>query len=115
MDKQKTRYYHPTQKYHGLAKQVSQIRWFVPPTLFAFVFIFEFSEHTLVHNSPLDTDFFLELLLFGILGPTLIALILTWIVGNLHQLEMAYDAIDRMNNELEQKSDVAYARISACQ
>lgn len=93
-------------RYHKLASQVSLIRWIVPPALMLFVFIFELTEHTLVHATQLNIDFYIELFFFGMLGPILIALILTWIVRNLRELKQAYQAINALNTELEHKVEV---------
>lgn len=92
--------------YRKLARQVSCIRWLVPPALTAFVFAFEFTEHVFVHESDLSGDFFLELILFGALGPILIAFILTWIVRNLRELEQVHQAIHALNAELERKVEL---------
>lgn len=92
-----------TNGYLRLAQQVSLVRWIVPPSLALFVLSFELTEHTLVHSTPLDMDFLLELFVFGILGPILITVILTWIVRNLHELEHVHQAMHALNAELENK------------
>lgn len=90
-------------RYSKLAKQVVYMRMIIPPALALFVVAFEFFEHTVMHNTPLTLDFYLELILFGLLGPFLIAIIFTWIIRNLHELEQAYRAIHDLNTTLEQK------------
>ncbi len=94
---------YPNNRYCKLAQQVSLMRWILPPALALFVLIFEFSEHTVVHNSPLESDFYLELLFFGLIGPILVGAVLSWIVHDLHELRHAYQAIHSLNAELEHK------------
>lgn len=90
-------------RYHNLARRVSLMRWIIPPALGLFVVTFEYAEHAFLHATPLDRDFYLELFFFGLIGPFLIAIILTWIVRNLRELQHAYQAINRLNTELEHK------------
>lgn len=53
--------------YSKLAKQVSTIRWVVPPLLTFLVFSFEFAEHTISHNESFQMDFYVELFVIGVL------------------------------------------------
>ena len=87
-----------------LAAQVSVIRWIVPPALALFVFMFEFAEHVDEFDHVWsDLDFALELFVFGVLGPVLIAITLTWLVRNLRELERTTQSIHGLNAQLERK------------
>lgn len=84
-----------------LARQVAMIRWFVAFFLFSFVFGFETIEHIVIEQEALNWRLSFEVLFFGILGPAMIFVILSWIRQNLLQLVTAYDEIHSLNTDLE--------------
>ncbi len=85
-----------------LARRVSIVRWIVPFVLFAVVLFFETSEHIVGENNA-DVNFSFELIVFGVIGPALVLLILTWIHEGLIQLAQAQDEIRALNANLEQR------------
>lgn len=93
-------------RYRRLAKQVSLIRWVIPVALFLIVFAFEVPEHLLLEIDAHPSAFGMELLVFGIVGPTMVAIVLNWIARNLNQLASAYEKIETFNADLEQKIQV---------
>ena len=93
----------PINHYHKLATQVLQIRLILPVLLFVVGFIVESHEHIISEHSPEYFDFILEVGLFGIIGPAIIAAVLTWIARKLDLLAAAQKRIEAFNIELEQK------------
>jgi signal transduction histidine kinase len=92
--------------YRRLAKQVSLIRWVVPIVLFLIVIGFELPEHLIFEADMHNAAFFLEILIFGIAGPLLVAIVLSWIVHNLNHLAAAYEQIEAFNVDLERRIQV---------
>ncbi len=89
--------------YHKLAKQVLRIRLILPALLFVVGLVVESHEHIISEHSPEYFDFILEVGLFGIIGPAIIAAVLTWIARKLELLATAHEKIEAFNIELERK------------
>ena len=89
-----------------LAQQVAFIRWIVTLSLFTFVAGFETLEHLIVEGEPLSWRFSFEILFFGVVGPALVFVILSWIRYNLLQLVHAYEEIHSLNTDLETRIEV---------
>lgn len=89
--------------YRTLARQVSSLRWIVPLVLFMIVFGFEVPEHLVFEPEVHVSAFGLELIVFGIVGPALVAFVLDWITRNLNHLAIAYEQIERFNIDLENR------------
>lgn len=90
-------------RYRQLAKQVSLIRWIVPVVLALIVFGFEVPEHLILEPDVHISAFGAELVVFGVLGPSLVAFVLNWIARNLNQLAVAYEEIESFNVDLEHR------------
>lgn len=89
--------------YRRLAKQVSVIRWIVPAILFFIVVGFELPEHLIIEPEAQMYAFGAEIVIFGILGPMLVAFVLNWISHNLNHLAATYEQIECFNDDLEQR------------
>jgi signal transduction histidine kinase len=89
--------------YRRLAKQVSLIRWIVPVILFLIVVGFEIPEHLILEPEVHMSAFGAELVVFGVLGPSLVAFVLNWITRNLNHLAAAYEQIESFNIDLERR------------
>ncbi len=85
-----------------LSRQVSALRWIFPLVLFGIVAIFETNEHIIVNRNA-DSNFTRELIIFGIIGPSLVFFVLSWIHGSLLKLARAYDEIRLLNADLERR------------
>lgn len=84
-----------------------RLRWVqvgLPVLLFLFVLAYETLEHVvpsgLHHVNP---NFVGEVLFFGILGPSLVGVVLGWIRGQVRERQRAEAAIRHLNAELEAK------------
>ena len=86
-----------------LARRVAIIRWIVPLALFWFVTGFETLEHIIIEGKPPSWNFSFEILFFGVVGPALVFVILSWIRHNLRQLILAYEEIHSLNTNLESR------------
>ena len=85
-----------------LLRQVNLIRILLPLTLFSVVVIFEFQEDKHWQN-PGTIEFSLvsEIVFFGILGPTAVFFVLTYIMTLIRQLVVAREATEAANRSLE--------------
>jgi len=87
----------------GLRKQVSVVRWLLPLILTIVVTIYETIEHVIEGPEPIGISFYAEVGFFGILGPALVGLTLTWIAHSLAAREQAEADIRRLNTTLERQ------------
>lgn len=79
------------------------VQWVVPLALFVLSTLYEFVEHRFIHNEPYDLNMSMEILLFGILGPTAIAGIIYYVRRLVTaQYQAQQDLVD-LNRNLEQK------------
>lgn len=99
-------------RYRRLAKQVSLIRWIVPIVLFLIVFGFEVPEHLILEPDVHLSAFGAELIIFGVLGPALVAFVLNWIARNLNRLATAYEEIEHLNLDLEHRIQIRTAELA---
>lgn len=86
----------------NLSRQVSIVRWVIPLLLFGVVLIFETSEH-IITNGNADYNFSREVILFGVIGPSVVFVVLSWIHSSLLKLARAYDEIHLLNVDLEHR------------
>ena len=93
----------PITRYRQIARQLAIIRWVLPLALAFIVVVVETSEHLIHNESPLYLDFSLEVVMFGLVGPAIIAAVLSWITKNLELLAQAYERIEAFNVELDKK------------
>lgn len=102
----------PASHYRRLAGQVSRLRWIVPVALVLIVIAFEVPEH-LIFEAELDhSTFWLELVIFGAVGPALVAAVLHWIAPNLNNLAAAYEQIEAFNVDLERRIQTRTAELA---
>lgn len=95
-----------------LANQVTTIRWIVAISLFTFVFGFEIVEHIIIEREGMSWRLSFEVLFFGIIGPILVFVILSWIKQNLLQLVTAYEEIHSLNTDLEMRIEERTAELT---
>jgi len=88
---------------HSLRKQIALLAWVLPLLLFLVVVGYETQEHVIGAHEPISVDFFAEILFFGVLGPTLVGLTLTWITPSLAAREQVEAEVRQLNAELEQR------------
>ncbi len=101
----------PVNRYRQLARRIGVVRGIVPVVLFVVVCGVEASEHIIREGGRDILDFLLEVSLFGVIGPAVVAGVLTWIINNLELLAQAYERIETFNVELEQKIQVRTAEL----
>lgn len=97
--------------YRQLARQVTRLRWILPILLSVVVFAVETPEHIFRDREATLLDFAIEVILFGIVGPSVIAGVLTWITNKLELLAQAYERIETFNTELEKKIQLRTAEL----
>ena len=82
------------------------------PLVLSFIVIgVEVSEHLIHEENPLYLDFSMEVVMFGIVGPVIIAGVLNWIAKNLELLAQAYERIEAFNVELDKKIQLRTAEL----
>jgi signal transduction histidine kinase len=82
---------------------LKRLQWVVPLFLAVSALVFEFAEHGLENELRFDLAFISETLLFGLMGPAIIAFIIAW-MRQLVAAEMkAVEEIHALNRELESK------------
>ena len=101
----------PIKHYRQIARQLSIIRWVLPLVLSFIVIGVEVSEHLIHDESPLYLDFSMEVVMFGLVGPIIIAGVLNWIAKNLELLAQAYERIEAFNRELDKKIQLRTAEL----
>lgn len=102
---------YPVDHYRQLARQVARIRWILPFILFVVGVVVESYEHIFQEPDPTYFDFILEVSLFGIIGPAIIAAVLTWIMNKLELLAQAYERIANFSIELEKETQLRTAEL----
>lgn len=101
----------PVARYRQLAWRIAIVRWVLPILLFVVVCGVESSEHLFREAEHDYFDFLLEVSLFGVVGPAVVAGVLTWIIKNLELLAKAHEQIETFNVELEQKIQLRTAEL----
>ena len=101
----------PISRYRQLARQIGVMRWALPLILSVIVIVVESSEHLIHEQNPLYLDFSMEVVMFGLVGPAIIAGVLNWIVKNLELLAKAYEKIEAFNAELDMKIQLRTAEL----
>ncbi len=82
---------------------LKRLQWVVPLFLAVSALVFEFVEHGLENELRFDLAFISETILFGLMGPAIIAFIIAW-MRQLVAAEMkAVEEIHALNRELESK------------
>ena len=103
----------PIQHYRQMSRQLGIIRWVLPLFLSFIVVGVEVSEHLIHDENPLYLDFSMEVVMFGIVGPVIIAGVLNWISKYLELLAQAYESIEAFNVELDKKIQLRTAELQA--
>ncbi len=82
---------------------LKRLQWAVPLFLAATALVFEFVEHGLEDRLDFDLAFVSETIIFGFMGPAIIAFIIAW-MRELVRAEMAaVEEVHALNRELENK------------
>ena len=84
-------------------RQIAALRWILPTILFLVVAGYETWEHVIAGYEQVDPDFYIEFILFGVVGPTAVHLALTWLAQSLRALDRTQGEIRQLNVELERK------------
>jgi signal transduction histidine kinase len=87
-------------------RRVNLIRFWVPVTLFLIVLFYESWEHFLLTGAvTLDIHYTSEILFFGLIGPSAVFLVLSYVAGLLTQQVQVSEKLEAFNQSLE--SEVA--------
>ncbi|NIO68989.1 MAG: hypothetical protein GTN71_08120, partial [Anaerolineae bacterium] len=84
-------------------RQIAALRWILPMILFLIVAGYETWEHVIAGYEEVDPDFYIEVILFGVVGPTAVHFTLTWLAQSLRALDRTQEEIRQLNFELERK------------
>jgi len=73
----------------------------LPLVLGVVAWVFEWTEHLSAEHEPLTPGFYGEVLLFGVVGPVVVAIVLTWVRRLVVTLEATTSALEAVNRDLE--------------
>ncbi len=73
----------------SLRRQLAALRWILPTILFLVVAGYETWEHVIASYGEAGPDFYVEILVFGMVGPMAVHFALTWVVQSLQALDRA--------------------------
>jgi signal transduction histidine kinase len=76
------------------------VRWLFPVVLAVVAWTFEWTEHLRPELEPLTPRFYGEVLIFGVFGPAVVAIVLTWVRRLVVTLQATSDALAAMNSDL---------------
>lgn len=79
------------------------LQWAVPLFLAVTAIVFEVVEHSLEGELHFDLSFTSEVIIFGLMGPAIIAFIIAWMRELVKAEQQAAREIHQLNRELEQK------------
>ena len=77
------------------------VRWLLPLALGVVAWVFEWTEHLSAEHEPLTLGFYGEVLLFGVIGPVVVAIVLTWVRRLVSTLQATTSALEAVNRDLE--------------
>lgn len=77
------------------------VRWVLPLALGVVAWVFEWTEHLSAEHEPLTPGFYGEVLLFGVVGPVVVAIVLTWVRRLVITLQATTSALEAVNRDLE--------------
>jgi signal transduction histidine kinase len=89
----------------SIGRRLAVVHWFLPLALAFFVVLYETLEHIVYNQEPIGADLVMEIGFFGLLGPALVALSLSWLIRNLVAQEQAEAEVRHLNATLEQQVD----------
>jgi signal transduction histidine kinase len=87
----------------SLRRQIAALRWILPIILFLIVAGYETWEHVIASYEGVEPDFYIEIIVFGVVGPTAVHFALTWLAQSLRALDRTQEEIRQLNVELERK------------
>jgi len=79
------------------------LRWVLPVALFVIAVVIEWGEHVRIEGESVSPSFFVETALFGLIGPLVIFLTLSWVVRLLDAYARTSDELAEVNRDLEAK------------
>jgi signal transduction histidine kinase len=85
----------------GALRLLNVVRWLLPVVLSVVAWTFEWTEHLSAEHEPLTLGFYGEVLLFGVVGPVVVAVVLTWVLRLVVTLQATSDALGSINRDLE--------------
>lgn len=88
------------------------LQWAVPLFLALTAIAFEFVEHSLEGELHFDLAFMSETIIFGLMGPAIIAFIIAWMRELVKAERQAAQEIQQLNRELEQKVETRTAELA---
>ena len=77
------------------------VRWLLPLVLALVAWTFEWTEHLSTEHEVLTPGFYGEVLLFGVIGPLVVAVVLTWVRRLVVTLQATTSALEAVNRDLE--------------
>lgn len=87
------------------ARALRIVRWVLPVALFAISVFIEWNEHIRVDGETISPSFYSETILFGLIGPTVVFITLTWVVRVIDGYVRTSDQLADANRDLEVKVD----------
>ncbi len=88
------------------------LQWAVPLFLAMTALVFEFVEHGLEKDRTFDLAFMSEVIIFGLMGPTIITFILAWMRELIQAERRARQEIQLLNRDLERKVEERTAELA---
>ena len=79
------------------------LRWVLPVARFVIAVVIEWGEHVRIEGESVSPSFFVETALFGLIGPLVIFLTLSWVVRLLDAYARTSDELAEVNRDLEAK------------
>jgi signal transduction histidine kinase len=89
------------------------VRWVMPLVLAAIALLVEVGEHVREGETDIDPAFVLELLLFALIGPIVVALTLGWVMRLLTAYQATSDELEVANRDLELRIAERTAHLAA--
>ena len=87
------------------ARLLRKVRWVLPLALFVIAVFIEWGEHIRIEGESISPAFFGEIALFGLVGPFVVFLTLSWVVRVLDAYLRTSDELAEVNRDLETKID----------
>src|SRR5450759_2328327 len=84
----------------GALRLLDGVRWLLPLVLAVVAWTFEWTEHVSAEQEPLTPGFYGEVFLFGVLGPVVVAIVLTWVRRLVATLQATSGALGAINRDL---------------
>jgi signal transduction histidine kinase len=85
----------------GALRLLDVARWLLPLVLSVVGWAFEWAEHVSAEHESLTLGFYGEVLLFGVIGPVVVAIALTWMRRLVVTLQATSGALGAINRDLE--------------